>query len=624
MIKPRIFFGLDGRAALLPVFFTILILLTLAFAAPLRAQTQDELGRLSTAEALTYSGQCQDAVKLLRPLYDRYPTNHRIVTSLKNAYICAKEADSAVAILEREIGAAVIPQLRQDINLEIAGIKLRQGNKDDAEQYLDEALQIAPEDMQTYEKVANAYMSGGYYADAVKFLKQEREKRKDPYLFNRKLAQLYEIMRNYGDAASEYFQLALIDSSQTRMVEGRINHLIKLDADEEFDTGLGTSLSNIVAKYPSELLAQSVYGSYLVAQGDLEQAYARFLTIDSLASGNGAELLRFAEMARDNGNHDLVERACTRIEAIPNSPYITQAHIILAESHFKEHRYAQAAEIYRTIVNTSPDKRMIAQGLYALARTQYEGLREPDSAIVTLRTLRQRFGDMPVANQGLIMMADCLLAEKQPQAADSMYSSIDMKRLPAESQEELLFKEAELQFYLGNYQDAKTAYSNLMNAFPKSVYVNDALRRIMLITEHEGMDQAILRLYSDALLDIRQFDVDSALQKLSDLKEKGTPMLVELAHLEAGKLQQQLQQYDAALAEYSALVEADSTSFYAPIAMELKGDIYANQIKDCAKAKEVYEKVLLDHPDALNADEVRRKLNHVERFLCTAAEDTKS
>jgi predicted negative regulator of RcsB-dependent stress response len=280
--------------------------------------------------------------------------------------------------------------------------------------------------------------------------------------------------------------------------------------------------------------------------------------------------------------------------------------------------------IHRKIVSTSPDQRAVADALYALAYTQFEGLHQPDSAIATLNQLHQRFSNMPVANQGLIILADCLLAKKQPAAADSMYHSIEMKRLPVNAQEELQFKKAELQFLLGDYTAAREGYSSLMNSFPKSIYVNDALRRIMLITEHEGMDQAMLSIFSEALLARRQFNPDSALQKLAELIEKGTPILADLAHLESGGLKQEQGDFDAALAEYDALVAADSVSFYAPIALELQGDIYSNQIKDCVRAKEVYEKVLLDHPNSLNADAVRRKLNRVERFLCAGAEDTKS
>ncbi len=611
------------RVRIVPSLVAALSLVVLLVAGS-SAQTQLELGRLSTAESLTYSGKCEDAVKLLRPLYEQYPNYARVVNSLKNAYVCAKMADSAVALLERQIATAPGVQQRQDLYLEIAGIKLRQGDKEAADQLLAKALQLQSDNLDIFEKIANTYMSGGYYSDAVKFLTSTRETRKNGYLFNRKLAQLYEIMRNYGDAATEYFSMVLLDSTQERYAEGRINHLIELDADEEFDTGLGGALSKIVAGHPADVLAQRLYGTYLVEQGSLEQAYQRFLTVDSLGSRDGKDLLHFAEMARDHGAHDLVERACTRIESLPQSPYVTQSQIILAESHYQEHRYQQAADIYGRIIATSPDSRAVAAGLYALAYTQFEGLHQPDSAIVTLTDLYKRFSNMPVANQGLVVMADCRLAMKQPETADSIYGAIDLKRLPVETQEELAFKKAELQFLLGNFEAAKQGYSAMMNAFPKSVYVNDALRRLMLITEHEGMDQATLQVYSAALLAEKQFDYEIALQKLAGLKTTGTDMLRELAHLEAGQLQQQREQYEAALAEYDALVTSNPESFYTPIALELEGDIYSNQIRDCARAREVYEKVLLEHPKSLNADSVRRKLNRVERFLCTSPEDSKS
>ncbi len=587
------------------------------------AQTELEMQRAKNAETMIFAGRCTEAVAQLRPLYERYPNDERITTALKNAYVCTKDYDSALVILQRRLSAG-LPFQKSGIQLDIAGIYLRQGNLAEGRKQIDFAIDLMPNDAQTFENAADILMANGYYADAVKFLQESRVKINQPQQFARKLAQLYEVMRNYGDAVREYFVMVQIDTTQDIYVTGRVANLIKLDAQEEYDTGLEKALADIVKNHPGHKAAQRYYGDYLVAQGEYDKALERFRMVDSLENGLGKNLLYFARIARDNGAFEMVDKACTQIAALPKTPLLVQSQFVLAESKFQRGDYAAAAALYREIITLAPNDRDVSEALYSLGVVTFQGLRDPQGAVSTFAEITRKYPRLPLAAASEMLIGDCQLALGDATLADSTYARVNANQLPLRNQEELLFKRAELQFFAGNFEAAREAYGKMMNAFPKSVFVNDCLRRIMLISEYAGMEEATLRIFAAALFAKFRFEFPQALAELAKLKDRSGAILPELAWLSSGEVYQILNEETRALAEYDSLIARFPGGFYAPIAIERKGDLYAERQQNCELARAMYQQVLLNHPNSLNVEDVRKKLQRTERTLCAQPAKTKS
>ncbi len=604
----------------------LLIVATLlgAMTPVIRAQSQPEAQRIKAAETMIFAGRCADAIALLRPIYDRYSRDERVVTALKNAYICSKDYDSALVVLQRQIGNTIGLSQKVNLQLDIAGIYFRQGNLDKGKKQIDAAIGLLPNEFAAYEHAADVFMTNGYYADAVKFLQESRVKINQPRQFARKLAQLYEVMRNYGDAARECFAMVQTDSTQDIYVSGRISSLIKLDSQEEYDTGLEKALADIVKANPRSKEAQRYYGEYLIAQGDYELALERFRIVDSLENGLGKNLLYFARVARDNGAFAMVDRACAQIAAIPKTPLLVQSRFILAESCFGHGDYARAASIYQDILNLGANDRDVSEAMYSLGVVSLQGLHDPRAAMTTFGQIMQRFPGIPLATAAKMLEGDCYLALGQDQVADSIYAMVNPKQLPQRSQEELLFKQAELKFFVGNFSEARDAYGKMMNAFPKSAYVNDCLRRIMLISEYSGMEEATLQIFASAMYSQFRFEYQHTLEELTKLKNRSGAILPELAWLKSGEIQQVLGHDVQALSEYDSLITLHPASFYTPIALERKGDVFADVQQNCEQARAMYQQVLLNHPNSLNVEEVRKKLQRTERLLCAGPQKTKS
>lgn len=589
------------------------------------AQTPPEMQVLKSVETMIYSGRCDEAIPTLKQLSISYPQSIPVKVALKNALICNKDYDSALVLLDRLIGLAGEPGLRFGYYLDVAGIWLRKGDTKKAEQQLQTAMAVDPDNPQTYEQAASMYLSSGYYADAVKLLLEGRKKFGNALLYSRNLGQVYEVMRNYGDAAREYFQLLAQDTTTEVMVSGNFARLIKQDSDENFDSGLRNALIEIVKQNPTNKYAYKYYGDFLISQGKLEEAFLRFRIVDSLEAGNGKEILYFAKVAHDNGDQAMVEKSCNFLIArYPQSPFRVASRFALAQSYFDLKRHNDAVAVYQQIAVESQADRDISEALYATGYTQLRGLHDPRGALKSFDQLTAKYPQLASSAVARIMAADCHLALGEDRIADSLYNTITLNRLPQNYQEELLFKQAELQFYIGNFEAARTAYGKVMNTYPKSVYVNDCLRRMMLISEYPGMDEATLRVFADAVYAGFRFNYDTALVLLENLQQRQAGMLSEIAWYQAGDVYLSLNNGAKSLQQYDSLIALYPESFYTPLAMERKGDIYADVNHDCTLAKTTYESVLLKYPSGLNQEDVRKKLQRVERVLCARSDKPKS
>jgi len=599
--------------------------LLLAAWRPSVAQTPQDLQRLKAMETIIYAGSCAEVVDQLRDLAQIYPRSIQVYTLLKNALVCNKELDSALLVLDYLTKISPEPMLRFTYCLDIAGVYLKKGETEKAGQQLQTALALAPNNPQTYEQASNIYAGNGYYPDAVKLLQDGRKKFGSPVLFAKQLGQLYEILRNYGDAAREYFELLVHDTTSEVFVTGKMNELIRLDSDEGFETGLKDALLEIAKQNPKNSDAHRFFGDLLMSQGKLDEAFQRFRLVDSLSNGEGKNILYFAAVARDNGNHGVVEKACDYlITRYPQSQFRIASRFVLGASFHDKKRYNDALAVYDQIARESSFERDVSQALFASGRTKLDGLHDASGALTLFDRLLKDYPLAAVSVTARIAAADCHLALGQASVADSQYAAVSLQQLHQANQEELLFKQAELQFYLSNFQQARDAYGKLMNTFPKSVYVNDCLRRIMLISEYPGMDEATLRIYAEAAYAKYRFDYDSSQVLLGKLKERESGSLTEIAWYDAGIIDWELGKTVESLGQFDSLIARFPESSYAPLALECKGDIFADVKRDCSQAKATYESVLMKYPTGLNLESVRKKLQRVERVLCTPPEKPKS
>jgi len=186
------------------------------------ALTPQQAKLIKVAEGLIRKGECQKAHEILAKLQIENPADAEIQLATKDAYLCAGDFASARKIVEEQIVLEKSSTRRSIYVAELARIYLKSGDKKQADKNLMSVIELNPTKRSSYDLVAQTYMSGGFYNEAVKSYILGREKLRMPAEFATNLARLYEIMRRYGEAAREYFNLIIVDSTKAQYSIGKL------------------------------------------------------------------------------------------------------------------------------------------------------------------------------------------------------------------------------------------------------------------------------------------------------------------------------------------------------------------------------------------------------------------
>ncbi|MFH2054897.1 MAG: tetratricopeptide repeat protein [bacterium] len=604
---------------------SFLISLLLLWGSAEAALTAKQQVDLRGVQELILQGECDAAFTKLAMLRQQAPTAAEIKLALRDVFVCKQQYDSAQIILDELIATASQPLIKAEYIVATADLHLKQGDKLAGDSIMQSAIAIAPTNDKVYQLVAQTYMTDGYYNDAVATYLEARRALNDDFWFARELGRLYEVMRDYGDAAREYFRAVVGDTLQARYVVDRVASMVAEHAAEDFDTGLGEELRKIAEEYPGNNYAQKFYADFLMTEGRHQEALRCFIVSDSLGKEEGSQLVHFCLVASEAGDAQAVALARQELrKRYPDSPHISNAGFILGGALFEAGDYDAAIAVYRELADSSDQTADRSQALLMLGYTLFQGRNDPTTALAVFDDLIDDFARLPGTQIARLFAADCHLALGEVELADSLYESIALNSLPQQYQEELLFRRGEFQFLLGEYDPARTEYGKLMQAFPKSVYVNDCLRRIMLISEHPEMAALELKIYSDALFATFRFDYDSALVLYEKLEHRSDSTLAMLSWFAAAEIKEQQGLHTEALATFDSLLALYPASFYAPLAVEKKADIFAFSLNDYQQAEALYEQVLLDYPKSLNLEEVRKKLRRMKQLGDRQLESSKS
>ena len=178
---------------------------------------------------------------------------------------------------------------------------------------------------------------------------------------------------------------------------------------------------------------------------------------------------------------------------------------------------------------------------------------------------------------------------------------------------EAKFKAAQFFYYVGEMEWAKVQLDVLKGATSKLI-ANDAMELSLLIAENIDPDSTYtsLSLYAKAELLVLQKKYDDAFLLLDTIDAifPGYTILPNVEYKRA-EIYFELRDYQKAALYYNQTAVKYSYASIADNAMIKLARLYDNQLNDKVKAKEVYEKILLDYPGSLFTIEARKRFQEM-------------
>ena len=618
--------GLLGRVVVASLFVALTVGGGASPSALAQSPDSTELRRFQRANDYLRSGQTEDAIELLEPLYQQNPDNQAFYQKLKEAYQNAKQYEKAIGLLDDRIDNGATPALLS----EKARLLYQSGQQERASTVWTDALELRPNDVSAYRVVYQTLMDLRRFNRAIDILTRARSALDRPDLFRTDLAYLYSLDGQHAEAMEEYVALLSGSPDRANYVRGRLRPFV--DRGEGLSAGISV-LQNAVEEAPRNPALRRVLAWLHMENDEYAAAFEVYRGLDRLEEQQGRRLVSFAEQAADAEQYDVATQAYqTVLDRYPETGVAPRARRGLGDMYrqwadqgaespalidttsARAQRYDAARAAYRTFLTNHPTHDDAPAVQAKLGTLQLDVYRQLGQAASIFRLIRQEAADTPAAQEAEFNLARIALLRGNLDRARLLFSRLADELSGGDLANEARYELARLHFYQGAFDDALTQ-AETVTVNTSADVANDAIDLNVLIQENRGPDSldSALRLYARAQFADRKRDYAVAASRLDSLiQTHGRHSLADNARFDRAQIHEATGDTTAALQAYEALAQRHPQSPYSDRSLFRQAQLQEAQGHlDAATA--TYDRLLTNYPESLLAGDARDRLRALRR-----------
>ena len=588
---------------------------------PGRAQESQE----QLASHYYTSGEFAQAAEMYEELYRRAP-NKFYYQMLFRSYLELEQYRDAERLAERRL-----KQYPNELDLYVDQGKIHEckGESRKAARAYDAAVDKVGFDTKQITDLAQAFDLAGHADYAIKVYLQARQKAKNNYVFVSELATLYERTGNYEAMMREYFDLLDKVPNMMNSIQISLQRVLNETANPKIAEGLRKTLVQRVQEHPENKQNLDMMIWFSLQQKDFAFAMAQAKAVDArFPELAGEPLMRVAAIAKSNEAYDVAQE-CYALVARKGaeSPYYFESRVGELDVRF--------ARINRNF--PIENKR-----LWQLLGDYDRLFDELGKNVQTVRLMRN-YADL------MAYYADSL-----QRAADMLYDILDLPQLPPKERDETKLALGDLMLFAGEvwdasllymqvekankndvlgslakFKNAKLSYYNhdflwaktqldVLRASTSKLIANDAMELSLLISDNMEDDSTydMLERYAEADLLLYRNQLDSAWDAFDAVATSALshPLFDEVL-MQKAKIRIRQQRYAEADSLLQQLVDFYPYDILADDALMLLAQLNDEQLQHPERARDCYEKLILDYPNSLYVDSARKRYNELKATL---------
>lgn len=502
--------------------------------------------------------------------------------------------------------------------VDLGHIYSESGEPGKARKQYDLALKQIPANKNAIQELSNAFLYRGQTDYAVTAF--ERGSRLLDYPFYLELGNLYRQTRNFGLMVDAYLDAVEYDYFTITTVESRLQNVLSDDPDDDIGEYLRVSLLKRIQKDPEKVYFSEMLLWLSIQNEDFEMALLQAKSIDRRMNEDGERMIELAEIALANKDYAVAIEAYKYILKKGNSSFLyLDAKIGLLYAHYLRtvesavHDAGDLADLEHEYLQTLDE---FGRNASTIVIMQYLGhlqafyLDKPDDALAILNEAVLLPGAQArnVA-ECKIELADVMLFLGDVWEAKLLYAQVEKTFKQDPLGYSAKYKNAQLSFYIGEYDWAK-AQLDVLKAATSKLIANDALRLSVLISDNLAFDSSgvALGLYGEADLMLFRNKDEEALALLDSVLQMSDyhPIFDEVI-LKKAEIKIHQQYYVEAAALLDELLEKYSYDITADNALFLLAQLNEKELDNPDKAQELYQRLLNEYPASLYAVEARKR-----------------
>ncbi len=565
------------------------------------------------------NGECDKAVMYYENLYNKNPSEIYYGNYLK-CLVALEKYKEAEKLAKRQIKK--FPDV-VNYRVDLGYVFSKAGNDSDAKKQFEKIMkEIMPNSSQIIS-TATAFMMIGETQYALATYQRGRKILRNGYPFNFEIADIYGSLGNYELMIDEL--LALLDQNETYLqeVQNALNKNMVFESGSKQNQLLKTQLLKRIQQGNSNVFAEMLIWLY-IQQRDFENAFIQVKAIDKKNKEEGGRLLTLAQLCASNQNYDIAIKCYQYvIEKGDRGNFYTTAKMellntlnqkITTTNNYKKEELTELENLYKNTINelgksaaTLPLIKDLAYLESAYLHKTEEAIQMLDEAIAMPRTRPQLQAECKIA------LADVLVMTGEIWDASLLFSQVEKEYKYDQLGETAKFKNAKISYYTGDFKWAKAQLDVLKGSTSKLI-ANDAMQLSLLITDNTGIDTTTtpLILFANAELLSLQNQDSLALCTLDSI-HKFFPghALTDDILFQKYKIAMKKQDFEMAADFLQQITDSYSYDILGDDALFLLAQLQQFNLNNSEKAKELYEKLLVDYPASIYTVEARKRF----RFL---------
>ena len=495
-------------------------------------------------------------------------------------------------------------------------IYTQQGKTDKAKKKFNELLNNLSENPNTIRSISYALQARNLNEMALAVLEKGNTLLEGRETFYMEQANLNLSSANYQEAFRLYFKELETHPGQYDNIRNRLQTMLFYDVNHSISDDLRIALLKQTQEKPDNLEFAQLLVWFALQQEDYDIALAQCQSIDRKTHDQDAQINNLAGICLNNKQYDIAKEGYNYIIGKGKSnPFYGQAitgaikadyQKLKAENRSDTKAYERLSkridEAYSDISTYDLAKLTLIQAdimAYHLSQT--------DQAIAlltnTIATVNSKQGQAELK----LALGDIYLHKDEVWEATLLYSQVDKSLKEEPLGHEARFKNAQLRYFIGEYEWAQSQLKVLKAATSKLI-ANDAMTLSLVIKDNLEADTLGVELNRLARADYRIYQQreDEALALLDDIIATGNEISKPHALFRKGEIEEKRKDFANAEQLFLQIVEQYPESYMADAALMHAALIEQNELKNKTLAGEHYEKLIDEYPTSIYTAQAKK------------------
>ena len=554
----------------------------------------------------------EQARDLYRKLYDKTDMSHYFQQYVE-CLLAMKDYDKA----ERELKSYA----KKNPNYYKAAVDLiyvyqQQGKEDKAKKQYNELTKDLPSHAPTIRNLSYAFQARNLFDMALAVLEKGNTLLNGKETFYMDQAYIHQSTANYQEAFRYYFLELETHPGQYNNIRNRLQTMMFYDVNHSISDELRIALLKQTQEKPDNLEFAQLLVWFALQQEDYDIALAQSQSIDRKTHDQDAQINNLAGICLNNKQFDVAKQGYAYIlNKGKSSPFYGQAlcgtinadyQKLLATNENSSRSYEKLSnridEAYDEVGPNDAAKLALIQAdimTYHLDRT--------NDAIKLLTDGINQVTTKQAQAELKLKLADIYLHDDEVWEATLLYSQVDKSLKEEPLGHEARFKNAQLRYFIGEYEWAQSQLKVLKAATSKLI-ANDAMTLSLIIKDNLEADTMGTELNRLARADYRIYQQreNEAIALLDDIVASGNYVSKPHALFRKAEIAEKQKTFDDARRLYLQIVEQYPESYMADAALMHAALIEQNELKDKESAKQHYEKLIDEYPTSIYTAQAKK------------------